>query len=289
MSSVEYQDCVELSDERVCGKQKEPLCFYLDKKGLRGNISSILSGTEEVVMEASRKCFPKQKPPNQQSLRNLRGSWFETIVKYVSWEVSSVSDKLLAIPMPNARAIQFWELFNENVKERLDALFDELSEKGINLTLSNPDILFIYKERADLSNYSLDSKPLIFSIEDLDRLDRAYEGLRGACDFNAFAFGAAVKTELRPDRRYQIIYEGAVFKAIISHLKQRFWDREYDVKYYGVVNSPPTKSDLHVLTNPSIDSLTSVYVEPRKAVDDIISCNTVDDLRKTVSSWVSIS
>lgn len=283
---LDYADCVEEDCRKVKGKQREPLCLYFQDHDLVGSISTIMKAVETLIVEASRKIYPGLPAPNEQALRNLRGSWFELIVKYVAWSVASESGNLWVVPMPNASVIQVWGLFNQNVKTVLDSLFSELEQKGSRMSLSNPDILFINPRKTGVDKYSLASPPSGFTLTNLALLDKAYNELRDKCEYDAIAFGVAVKTALRPDRRYQIVYEGAALKAIISHIKQRFWDRNYDIAYYGLVNTPPTARDVEVLTNPSIDSLTSVYVEPRKSVDAIENCDTIERLREIISSWL---
>lgn len=284
---ISLSDCVEEVGGKIKGKQKEPLCYYFQSNPISGKISDILSMVESIVVSASKQLYPRLPAPNPESMRNLRGYWFETIVKYIAWEVSANSEHVWVIPMPNANTLEFWELFNEPVDNVLKSLFEELERKGIKLTLSNPDLLFVKRNKTSVTQYTLGDAPTSFSMHNISKIDNAFIELKDKCEFGSFPFGIAVKTALRPDRRYQIIYEGAVLKAIMSHLKQRFWDRNYEIKYYGIVNEPVTDSDAMVLTNPSIDSLTSVYVEPRKAVDEVKDCETIDSLRACIKDWVS--
>lgn len=58
------------------------------------------------------------------------------------------------------------------------------------------------------------------------------------------------------------------------------------MKYYGLTLKPLSKGDSVVMTNPAIDSFISLWVEPRRAVDDIVDCSSVEDLDVVVRNWL---
>lgn len=75
-------------------------------------------------------------------------------------------------------------------------------------------------------------------------------------------------------------------KAVVSHLHNRYWDISFSTRYYGLVNDPLSEADIVVLSNPSIDSVISVYVEPRRAVDEVVQCNTLAQTRLAFGRWI---
>jgi hypothetical protein len=153
------------------------------------------------------------------------------------------------------------------------------------MTMSNPDLVGIVGIPANL--VPITSRRIKrLSPDDLQVLATAYEGLVGQCPHQSLRFGVAVKKGLRPDRRYQIVYEGSLMKAVVSHLHSRYWDTSYSARYYGIVNDPLSEQDEIVLSNPSIDSVISVYVEPRRAVDEIVQRATLVQVRQVFSRWI---
>ena len=240
---------------------------------------------------ATRRLHPGKALPTGQAMRNLRGGWFENLISVVAWNSviefnKKAKGRLAIIAMPQESIMQFWELYDGEAKRVLDKLFSSLSEKGITLTLSNPDFLCVsVKEDGLLEETSRPCQGL--TLNNLRRIRAAYEPFKGKCSYNSINFGLAVKSTIRPDRRYQIVYEGSLLKAIVKHLRTVFVDRNYVVPYYGMVSQVElSDKDKVVFTNPTIDSITDVDGEPRRAVDEIVTCETVRQARNEITEWL---
>ena len=282
-----------LSRSKIQAKHNEPFCCYLQNTQLAGKFDDILTGITDRVMFACKKLYPDSKQPTDQSLRNLRGAWFETAISIISWnavaELNSKSEKKLALlRFPNVGVIRWWDIFNKEAKDVLEkGLFASLRKTGIEMTLPNPDLMCVSGIESSLAE-KLTNQTLNPTLEFVRETEQAYELLRGKCSYNSLKFGLSVKNELKPDRRYLIVYEGSLVKAVMSHLQMRFWDISFETQYYGLVHNPLSPQDRIVYTNPSIDSIVDVHAKPRKAVDDIAECEKVEDAEIKIKNWLRL-
>ena len=172
-----------------------------------GKFETILTGITNRVMFASKALYPNLSPPSDQSLRNLRGSWFETAISVISWNTVAEFNqnnrpKVALLRLPSVGVIRWWDIFDGTAKEALDkGLFKSLKNSGIEMTLPNPDLVCV---RGIDDNFAemLNSKTLNPSLEFIRRAEKAYEFLIDRCNYNSLKFGLSVKHELKPDRRF---------------------------------------------------------------------------------------
>lgn len=283
------QKCIELdtNGNKLVGKRLEPFVCYFNKKPFSGNIENMLGEMENLVITASSQIYPTMTPPSGQSFRNLRGAWFEYIVAIAS-KLSAIEynrenkTKFLVIKLPDAGKMEFWKLYDASAQDVLNDLFRTLAEKGIHLTMSNPDIICI--RELDDFDYSIYEN----AFENIDIGSLRYmltesELIRNKCPYNSICFALGIKTNTRPDRRYQMIYEGSITKAMVSHLRMRFWDREFKIKYFAIVNGVPGDKDRFVFQNPTIDSIIDIDIEPQKAVNELCACSKIEDIKSLLN------
>ena len=258
---------------------------------MKGHFTPLLEGITERIMHSSEILHRSAHKPSQQSFRNLRGSWFETIVGLVSWNTCARineenASKVAIVKLPSANVMHWWELLNADALNVLGGLFGSLNTMGITMTLPNPDFVCV-TELDKASQPFFENKITKIGLGDLDTVNQAYQRVRGLCHYRSIKFGLSVKHEIKPDRRYLIVYEGSHVKAMVSHLQGRYWDSSYAIKYYGLVHQPMSKPDREVFLNPSIDSITDVHAIPRKAVDEMVQVDTVEQTEEKVKSWVA--
>jgi len=258
-----------------------------------GEIQEILDASRDRVNHAARRLFPHKDVPSAQALKNLYGAWFEKTLTIVTWNaahdfnVRNPRKRRVIVPLPDSQTLKFWHLFDEDAQDKLEqGLFAGMSACGISMTMSNPDFICVSLDDEAMYNAHFSREVPSVSAARLQALENTYNNLKNRCSYKSFVFGLSVKTELRPDRRYQIIYEGSIFKALLSHLVMRYWDKDIKMKYYGLSLVPPTAGDARVMTNPSIDSLISVWVEPRRAVDEMVSCSTIAEVKRVLRRWL---
>lgn len=299
-SSFPYPNCKQCTNKcvipvakgkRLQGKQVEPVCCFL-KTGLpSGTFEDILNGIQNRIEHASRLLYPKIPRPSDQALKNLRGGWFETLIAAIAWNSAvgynkTHGKKVALINLPDARTMQFWEFYGGKAETALNELFSALKNFDMNITLSNPDLICIRGIDSNLAtNFEQPIKGL--TPDEVARIENAYKLLKKKCGHDSIVFGIAVKLVLAPDRRYQIVYEGSLLKAIVAHLRTRFWMPSLEARYYGLVSKPMSDQDKKVFTNPSIDTIIDVRSQPRKAVDEAITCRTVSEAESTIKKWLS--
>jgi hypothetical protein len=274
---------------KVLGRHNEPLCCYLDQILPTGDFDSILNQVKKRIEFASKQLHPTKDPPGEQSLKNLKGAWFENLVAVIAWnaaiEFSREKGRKVAIfLMPNEKRMKFWELYDKDEQNALKKIFGTLSQKGVTMTLSNPDMLCISNAPEEV--FAITSKPVAgMALSELKRINAAYQSFKGKCRYDSIRFGVATKSTLRPDRRYQIVYEGSLVKAITKLLGSDLGGPSYAPSYYGIVPVPIGPMDRIVFTNPTIDSL--LQKDPVKAVDQIQVCGTVKEAQTTITDWLN--
>ena len=286
--------CVLLEDGKLKGKQSEPLCCLFCNAGLpSGNIEAIFDKLKNRIIHAGRNLHPKIDRPSDQAFRNIFGAWFEKILYVVMWNKvcsfnkSNPAKKRVLISLPHANVMEFWKLFDLGSQSLLkEGLFRSMEKRGIKMTMSNPDFVCITKIQDQIVKNNFSTPINAITLKTLNDLDSKYQHLKNTCSYDSILFGLSVKSQLRPDRRYQIIYEGSILKALIAHLMLRYWDKSFETKYYGLTHKPISSGDAVVFSNPSIDSLISVWVEPRMAVDEIVSCTDVSDVERVLDQWL---
>jgi len=256
-----------------------------------GTVNNILNGAHDRIKHASKLLYPKIPPPSDQALKNLRGGWFEILIVAIAWNLAAEYNKthekkVALIHLPDARTMQFWALYGGKAETALNELFSSLKNSGMSLTLSNPDLLCIRSIDSELAtNFEQSIRNLTPS--EIIRINGAYKLLEKKCNFDSIVFGIAVKSVLAPDRRYQIVYEGSLLKAIVAHLRTRFWKHDLEALYYGLISEPISDQDKIVFTNPSIDTIVDVRSKPRKAVDEAVACETISKAEKTIKRWLN--
>jgi hypothetical protein len=182
--------------------------------------------------------------------------------------------------------MHWWDLLNTEALGVLKGLFKSLEKKGIKMTLPNPDFVCVTGLDKTLQPF-FEKKIKSNSLEDVETINQAYQRVKGLCDYKSIRFGLSVKHEIKPDRRYLIVYEGSLVKAMVAHIQARYWDSSYVMKYYGLVHQPMSAPDREVYLNPSIDSITDVHATPRKAVDEMVQVDTVEDTKAQIRRWVA--
>lgn len=251
-----------------------------------GDLNIILDGLEKSVEQCQSQLG---LPPNnlQNAYNNIRGAWTRFIFGAISWNVFCDCAKIYnacIVMLPSIARLKFTDLFEPDSAEALKrGLLSRLTDHGIELTMSNPDFVCV----ADIPPDDIFKSPISdLSIESQQMLTNAYERIKGYCLYNSVKFGIALKTSLRSDRRYQIVYEGSTLKAFIAHLQVRYWDISFQTNYYAVVANGVSDSDRSVLSAPAIHSIVDVHTPPVKAIDEIYEVRSTDDIKNCIGMMI---
>jgi len=220
------------------------------------------------------------KLPNPNAFSNTRGLWFESMIAIHGWNYrikNGLSD-ILIVKMPNVTSFDFRRIFDIETRTMLEDLEMSLltNAREVRLITSNPDLLIIRQQNLVKEEYNTVINS--FSTEKIHAALELYKSLENQCLWKAIVAGIGVKTSFRPDRRLQLVHEGNILKALFAHLKMRHWDREAKFSYYGASSEALSRSDINALQTAATHSIIDVNSTPERAVDDIFSLLTFNDI-----------
>jgi len=254
-----------------------------------GDLSSILDNLEKMV-ESCRKQIGLNGKNFQSAYNNIRGAWTRFIFGALCWNTFckyTKTNNACIVMLPSIARLKFTDLFDSDSAEALKrGLLSRLAEHGIELTMSNPDFICVSDIPPDII---FESEIHDLSLSSQNILENAYEKIINSCQYNSIKFGIALKTSLRSDRRYQVVYEGSTLKAFIAHLQVRYWDISFNTNYYAVVANDVSKSDRIVLSAPAVHSIVDVHTNPVKAIDEIYEVRSTEDIKKCFEKIISIN
>ena len=215
-------------------------------------------------------------------LRNARGEWLENILSVIFRNVvREFNDgNPVIVKLPNAAQLSFQELYEPRANGYLEELFASLRERGIEMTMSNPDFVCATNVTAEVAANL--RTPMYLNEESITNMDRAYQELRGHCTANSVPFVMTVKTSVRPDRRYQIVHEANVVKSLVAHLAGRFWQQDLYTAFYAMIASNVSAPDREALRNPATYSLVQVSWNPVALVDQVYQIDSVEGVENTI-------
>lgn len=251
-------------------------------------IEEIMKAMETAINQAcSIKGLPRV---NSNAFNNARGSWFELLVSITLWNLridQPQAHSSLVVKLPNVGALKFIDLFEGRAHGMLSDLETSLSQKGVNLITSNPDMLCVRDlHDLDLAN-EFKTKFLICDQDCITTVTNAYKRIVGKCKHDSIRFGLALKSSTRPDRRLQIPHEGSILKALNAHLQTRFWDASHNVYYYAATASPISHADVEAFKTAATHSITDVNVKPMPAVDKSFYLATLADAKAMFEDCMS--
>lgn len=263
-------------------KPELAFAFAYGSKVPSGPIEHILKSLEDCVRRA---CHELQlKEPGDQAIGRARGDWFEYICDITLRNIPKPMGVAVA-RLPNVTSLRFEELLIPDQRAMIvEGLQELLRKSDAKLEMSNPDFVCARIE-GPLSRVL--TEPIrAGNKEDLDRLAKAYQDLRGQLDFRNILFCIGTKTSTRADRRYQLIHEASVVKALVAHLQVRCWYPHHSVRYY-VMATDLTDADREVFRTAATHSITDVFAQPVRAIDDVFPVTTVEDIQQAAHEMLS--
>lgn len=246
-----------------------------------GKFSEILAGILDRINEAADTL--RINRPTGGGINNSRGFWFEYILAIIAWNVFATHTKTAKgciLKLPSASVLYFIDLFEPDARTALESgLFRTLQSEDIIMTMSNPDFIATDDiEPGVLRHFKTPLSDLSLSSQDI--LSSAYKQIIEQVRYDGIKFGLSAKTSIRPDRRYQTIYEGNILKALVAHLQVRFWDINSKTGFYVVVEERISKSDKQVFSAPATHSIVDVHAKPVPAVDGLFLIKTIEEFER---------
>lgn len=288
--SCSHIDCVEVvtgKDGQPKGKllsQKSSKCLLHYLAGTSGDIiiAELINSFQDGIKSA---CAKGGKPaPSKEAFNKVRGDWFEGIVGFFFWSRWNTECELYQqrpyyiLRLPDAKTFAFEKLFAAKETEMLSDLKKQLQDCGVSLVTSNPDYVVVAIEREDTQTYRA---PWSFSVDTFDDFSKLYSEVKGQCSYPNIVCAIGVKDSFRPDLRLQLVYEGNIFKAILLHLRTRFWDFNYQIPpFYAVVDGSkkPTSADMTSLKTATTNTLVDVRLRPERSVDEVFYADSLTAL-----------
>ncbi len=275
--------CVTKLDDQA-PRITRPTVFDCVFRGLtlEGSIPKIINDLENQVRRAADARYGAGTGQSLSGgINNTRGEWFENILKLIFWNVAIEFDKAktLILKLPNASQLSFHNLYEQRANGYLTELFASLRDRGIEMTMSNPDFVCITNLTDDID---IPSDSVSVSEELLKQLDVAYQKLLGRCSADSIPFVLTVKTSLRSDRRYQIVHEANVVKSLVAHLAGRFWQQNLYTAFYAMIASNVSAGDRNALRNPATHTLVQVNWTPVPLVDEVYQIDSVEDVQEII-------
>jgi len=257
-------------------------CVY---RGLipKGSIRDFIDGLEGQVRKAAEARYGSTAAARLSGgIQNVRGDWLEHILGVIFWNTvaSSKYKNTAIIRLPSAARLHFHELYEPRARGYLEELFASLQPHNIQMTMSNPDFICVSNLPSNIA--ALMQSPVELGESSAAVIVNTYQSLRGVCGAQSIPFVLTVKTSVRPDRRYQIVHEANVVKALVAHLAGRFWQKELYTAFYAMVASPVSDSDREVLRNPATHSLVQVSWTPAPLVDEVYAIDSVDEVTEII-------
>ncbi len=204
----------------------------------------------EIVNRIEKEVVKKyNKPLKQGSLNNCRGTWHElAFVMEAHRSILRSTKDLYLIKMGNEISIKFWEIYNQESREKYQSLVGRLNHKDnpIFIRCSTPD--FVVVSRDVISN-SAGSQILQSQSPSLLEINELYKVIKSNCTPDRIKGFISLKTSNRPDRRYQILVEANVTKFASKYIHPPDCPLRFDV--IGESNS----SDIEVFKAPLMSTL----------------------------------
>jgi len=243
---------------------------------------------DELLSEFDAEIRRNHPSVKQEALNNVHGTWYEWLVAITAWNEYIAGNCLdLALMLPNVSQFDVMRLQTAELYEHIEDLRQKLSEKAdVELKSSNPDFVII---SGDLASDILASPAAISSLTTsvLQEIQSKYSAFEGRCEFEDIEGYVSIKTTFRPDRRYQIVHEGSLMKALYVHLQSRQWI--FDPKglnYYAMATKVGDK-DIEALKTIATHSITSVSTMPESAVDGVFEVNSLAAAKEVLADILS--
>jgi len=212
------------------------------------------------------------------ALNNCRGRWFEVLLTYLTNYQVRNSD-ILFLKLGTASDHSVFEIFRETQSNLATVL-----SSGMTLNLSIPDLIILNIENnPPLKQWKAELCGLSTRDNGRDITTKILSGFnaltQNPIDFIFCKAFCSVKTSLRPDRKYQAMYEAEFMKAF----QLRFFPSlELAPKYImaGPLEANATRRILE--NNLSIISLANSSSTVKPTIDRVCVINTIEEMNSFI-------
>jgi hypothetical protein len=226
----------------------------------------------------------------------VRGDIFEFLVRAILWNSAICISREYSELLPSEtqdiflyNSSEFYaaitlgdgydlkKLFTQNASQELAAFERSLESKNTSFCYSTPDLVVV--KIRDSRTRDLFLNPIKnLSIATQDALISAKKILEGTVEPGDVHLAAGIKTSIRSDRLYQLLFEANAWKAI--------WRTVYELSppgYYSLIGQS-YGADPRKLNSVEFTSLTTNLESVEKAIDSLIYISTPIDIMRWYSS-----
>lgn len=222
----------------------------------------------------------KFENPNatKDALKNCRGRWFEILLVFIANHQLRKYDKLF-LKLGTANEHSIFDIFSD--------IGEVVAPDKFTINLSIPDMVLLKgktsKElnlwKKDLLSYDLDTQ----GTQIVNHILSAYQVVKNVpIETKACEAFCSLKTSLRPDRKYQAMYEAESIRALQKRIPS------WNVKYYMVGPLEANKTKEILESNLSLIALADKHPKPYKTVDQIFVVNDLDSLNEFIDTCLKI-
>lgn len=207
------------------------------------------------------------------ALKNCRGRWFEVLLVLLVNHATSKSDRVfLKLGTSNEHSI--FQIFSN--------VAGIIAPKNFSINLSIPDMIVINGSQVE---HVLKWKKQLLAYDPETQGESIVIHILGGYNVvkstpihtkTCVAF-CSIKTSLRPDRKYQAMFEAESIRAMQKRIPG------WNVKYFMVGPLEANKTKQILETNLSLIAFASQDINPYKTIDEIFTVNCWDSLQKFVS------
>ena len=247
--------------------------------------SSIPAAPYSATLAKLEKLATQRFRPTMQAIGNARGRWFEQLVLGDLWNMQLKNPLSRWVPIRLGSVSEFYlpDLFDSRTRAFLMELKASLRKGDVELITSNPDLLLVRRTRLAAIAPGL-LRQMTATELILEYPNEVRTALAGKLKWTDLFGGICVKVTLRPDRRLQALHEGSVLKALMAHLRTRYWMRAARKFRYYCLTTEMTSPDEAALQTAATHSIVSVESEPERAVDGLFVVDSRAQLRILVNS-----
>lgn len=217
---------------------------------------------------------PKATPD---ALKNCRGRWFEILlVLLVNHETSKSKNTFIKLGTSSEHTI--FEIFSN--------IANITAPDNYTINFSIPDMLIVDGELAT-HVFKWKQQLIAFDLESdgekiVEHILSAYHVVTNNPIHTEMCLAfCSIKTSLRPDRKYQAMFEAESIRALQKRIPN------WDVKYFMIGPLEANKTKQILETNLSIIALAYNTEMPYKTIDRIYTVNCLGTLKQFVSTCIA--
>ena len=180
------------------------------------------------------------------------------------------------------RRYDWVRLLVDSAREQIAEVRRELSEKGLSLPTSTPDILVVALPQEYQSDERFRTELPTLDLESQRRLCNLYREMEGRIEAGEFILAVALKKSLRSDRLYQPLYEANIMQLL---LEGRLGASQVDFEVHTLGSSGTGAAKIY--SAASLAAVATRHASPHRAVRELYEPPNAQDLVKRFLAFLN--